>query len=512
MTFLDDLKEQTTVGFTENGAKTYTGTLNANLDFFAQAGAMRTRLEDVRGLFSLAYAENPELAIRNLVHLRNVRLGGLGERDAYMEVVKYLVDGRNKNQELLKVLMGHMAYIGRWTDLVETIHYGNKLSVHFVERDAVEVIAHQLQEDLLNYSTGKPISLLAKWLPSTSSPTGGKRNLGIKIAQHLGFVGKDGMKNYRKMLAKLRDYSNVIEVRLASKEYHKIDLEKVPSKALFRYRNALSTHMPDEYEALMEKVESGEGKINASLVLPHEITGAYRRESKSSGVNRSLEATWKSLDNVIENAKDNAIVVADASASMTWKETNGVYPWDVAQGLALYTAERLKGAFANHFITFATTPSLVYLNPEDTVYDRFKEYNRSARLGGYSTNIQAVFNLILSTAVKNNTPQEELPSKIIIISDMEFNSSQDRGTNYEKAKREFASYGYELPTVIFWNVQSRQNNVPVRFNESNVALVSGFSPNILKTIIGADITSPEQMMLDTLINPRYDFIIEALKK
>lgn len=510
MSFLDNLKEETTVGHTENGAKTYTSTLNANLDFFAQAGAMRGRLEDVRNMFSKAYAENPELALRNLIHLRNIRLGGLGERSAYLEAIKYLVDGRNQNKQVIVTLMEYMAYVGRWTDLFETMEYAHKRSIHFVDTEGARIIGNQLTSDIKNMSEGKPVSLLGKWLANVSSPNSKKRSQGIRIANYLGFEDKAGLTRYRKMIAKLRDYLNVIEVRLASKEYHKIDLNQVASKALFKYRKALQLHMPDEYEALMEKVESGEGKLNASLVLPHEITGAYRKERAGQGVNRSLEATWKSLDNVIENVEDNAIVVADSSNSMTWEQTNGVYPWDVAQGLALYTAERLKGAFANHFITFASEPDLVYLNPQDTVYDRMRAYNYASV--GYSTNIQAVFRLILDTAVKNNTPQEELPSKIIIISDMEFDSSQRwHRTNFEQAKQEFANHGYELPTIIFWNVQSRQENVPVRFNEDNVALVSGFSTNILAQVLGGEVTSPEEMMLSVLNKPEYDFVKEALK-
>lgn len=511
MSFLDNLKEETTVGHTENGAKTYTSTLNANLDFFAQAGAMRGRLEDVRNMFSKAYAENPELALRNLIHLRNIRLGGLGERSAYLEAIKYLVDGRNQNKQVIVTLMEYMAYVGRWTDLFETMEYAHKRSIHFVDTEGARIIGNQLTADIKNMSEGKPVSLLGKWLANVSSPNSKKRNQGARIANYLGFEGKAGLTRYRKMIAKLRDYLNVIEVRLASKEYHKIDLNQVSSKALFKYRKALQLHMPDEYEALMEKVESSEGKLNASLVLPHEITGAYRKARAGQGVNRSLEATWQSLDDVIKDVEDNAIVVADSSSSMTWTQTNGVYPWDVAQGLALYTAEKLNGTFANHFITFASEPSLVYLNPQDTVYDRMRVYNR-ARVG-YSTNIQAVFRLILDTAVKHNTPQEELPSKIIIISDMEFNTACERGqrTNFEQAKQEFANHGYELPAIIFWNVQSRHDNVPVRFNEDNVALVSGFSTNILSQVLGGEVTSPEEMMLSVLNKPEYDFVKEALK-
>ncbi|MCC9083701.1 DUF2828 family protein [Enterococcus faecium] len=510
MSFLDNLKEETTVGSTENGAKTYTSTLNANLDFFAQAGAMRGRLGDVRNMFAKAYDENPELALRNLVHLRNIRLGGLGERSAYLEAIKYLVDGRNQNKQVIVTLMEYMAYVGRWTDLFETMEYAHKRSIHFVDTEGARIIGNQLTSDIKNMSEGKPVSLLGKWLANVSSPNSKKRNQGARIANYLGFEGKAGLTRYRKMIAKLRDYLNVIEVRLASKEYHKIDLNQVSSKALFKYRKALQLHMPDEYEDLLSKVESGEVKMNAKNMLPHEVIRAYGSRSYYRTLDRSLEATWKSMDDVLKDIEDNAIVVADTSGSMTWGGTENVTPWEVAEGLAIYTAERLSGAFKGHFIVFSEQPRLVNLPLSGTLMDKMKAYDKCS-YNARNTNLQKVFDLILSTAVKNHTPQNELPSKIVIISDMEFDQGVAGYTNYEQAKLKFEQAGYKLPSVVFWNVNSRHDNTPVRFDEKGTALVSGFSTNILTQVLGGEITSPEEMMLSVLNKPEYDFVKEALK-
>lgn len=507
MSFLEDMKSETTVGRTQNGAKTYTSTLNANLDFFAQAGAMRNRLGDVRNMFAKAFDENPEVALRNLIHLRNIRLGGVGERSAYLEAFKLLIDGRDKNKRMINVLMDYMAYVGRWSDLMDVIEYGNMRSIHFVEIHGVEIIAKQLESDLANMKEKKPVSLLAKWIPNNSSPTGRKRRLSVKIANRLGFEGKAGLANYRKMIAMLRDYLNIIEVRLASKEYDKIDLNQVPSKALFKYRKALANHMPDEYEELLNKVESGETTLNAKHMMPHEVIRAYGRSAYGS-LDRSLEATWKSMDDVLKGIKDNAIVVADTSASMTWCGTSTVQPWDVAEGLAIYTAERLEGAFKGHFITFSTSPKLIQLPMSGTLQDKMQEYYQHSIVS--DTNIQKVFDLILTTAKRNNTPQDELPSKVIIISDMEFNRGVSKDVNHNEAKRKFNEAGYELPSVVYWNVNSVQDNVPVRFDEHGTALVSGFSTNILTQVLGGEITSPEQMMMKVLGKPEYDFVREAL--
>lgn len=509
MSFLDNLKAETSVGRTENGAMTYTSSLNANLDFFAQAWAMRSRLGDVRNMFAKAFDENPEVALRNLIHLRNIRLGGVGERSAYLEAFKLLIDGRDKNKKMVCVLMDYMAYVGRWSDLMEVIEYGNMRSIHFVEIHGVKVIAKQLESDLENMKEEKPVSLLGKWIPNNSSPTGRKRRLSVKIANRLGFEGKEGLRKYRQMIAMLRDYLNIIEVRLASKEYHKIDLNQVPSKALFKYRKALANHMPDEYDALLTKVETGEATMNAKHMMPHEVIRAYGSRGWGKHLDRSLEATWKSMDDVLKGVEDNAIVVADTSGSMTWGGTDNVTPWDVAEGLAIYTAERLEGAFKGHFIVFSANPSLVTLPMSGTLLDKMTEYDKYTH-NAYNTNLQKVFDLILTTAVRNKTPQKELPTKIVIISDMEFDEGVSGVTNFDQAKRKFEQAGYELPSVVFWNVDSRHDNVPVRFDETGTALVSGFSTNILTQVLGGEITSPEQMMMKVLGKPEYDFVREAL--
>lgn len=508
MSFLDNLKENTTVGRTENGAKTFTSSLNKNLDFYAQAGAIRNRIDDSKSIFNMAYSENPELALRNLMYLRDVR-GGLGEREAFRKMMESLIDN---NPKVAKELLFYIPFIGRWDDLVEAYFYAktnsNLSKTHKeVAEKAVEIIAEQLKEDNKNSNKGNNVSLMAKWLPSPSVKSKKRKAQANSLAFDLGL----GVTAYRKTLSRLRKDIGIVETKLTKKDYESIEFETLPSRALFKYRQAFQRHMEDKYDDFINRVNSGEVKMNASNVLPYEVTKNYYEQvgwyySKVGKLNPVLEATWKSLDDTIGEAKENAIVVADTSGSMDGD------PWYVAQSLAIYCAERLEGAFKNHFITFSTKPSLVELPKDSTLRDKIVEYDKNSIVS--NTDIEKVFSLILNTAIKHNTPQEELPTKIIIVSDMEFDYMTDNAdeTAFENAKRRFNNEGYELPNIVFWNVASRQDNLPVRHNEQGVAMVSGLTPNIFKTVLLNEFLTPEQVMLDTIMSERYDFVVDILSE
>lgn len=512
MTFLDDLKKDTTIGTTENGAKTFTSSLNANLDFFGQSGAMRSRTEEVGNLFLHAYSEDKELALRNLVHLRNIRLGGLGERDAFRVAFNKLIDTDTK---VATKLLHFVAFIGRWDDVVSAYEYATVVGNKKVKETALEIISNQLVEDINNLpKEDATISLLAKWIPSTSVKSLTRKKTANMLAKDLGFGGNH--KDYRKILSMLRTRLGLVEKDLATKNYDNIDFTKLPSKALFKYRQAFLRHMPDQYESFIERVNSGEIKLNAKNLLPYEVVRAYISNDWGTTVkdlDNTLEASWKSLEDYIEDTDENVIVVSDVSGSMTGD------PMHVSVSLGLYSAERLKGPFKDHFITFESRPHLVHVPSDWTLRDRV-EKTVNASWGG-STNLQATFDLILTTALKNQTPQSEMPSKLLIVSDMGFDDATSTyrrygepttsKTNFEEAKRKFESSGYKLPELVFWNVASRNNNMPVRFNEDGVAMVSGLTPTIFTSVLGSKITSPEAMMLDTLQKEDYDFVVSCLK-
>ena len=508
MTFLENLKKETTVSKTENGAVKYTSSLDNNLDFYAQAGAMRGRLDDVGSLFSLAYSENKNTALRNLLYLRDVR-SGLGEREAFRRAFFNLMDN---DPEVAKELVKYVPEFGRWDDVVEIYWYAKQTMNVLVFREAFGIISIQMRSDIDNALDDKPISLLAKWLPSPS--TTNKRRK--KIANSLASDMTVEVKVLRQALSILRKYIGIVETKLTDREYSEIDFEKIPSKALFKYRQAFDRNMQEEYGAFINKVNSGEIKMNASNVLPYEIVRAYAEKNDyvktfywanniTDTVDHVLEATWKSLDDTIGEKPLNAIVVADTSASMIGN------PWYVAESLAIYCAERLNGAFKNHFITFSKNPKLIQIPNNGTLLSKIKEYHKHSIVS--NTNIEATFRLILDTAVTYDVKQKDLPEKIIIISDMEFDfmSVNNNKTIFENMKGEFEYFGYKIPEVIFWNVDSRSENLQGRKDERGVAMVSGLTPNIFKAVLNGDITNPVKMMNQTLYSERYDVIEEVLK-
>ena len=194
--------------------------------------------------------------------------------------------------------------------------------------------------------------------------------------------------------------------------------------------------------------------------------------------------------------------------------SSGFNPIYVSVSLALYFAEKNKGEFHNNFITFSAQPHLQKIIG-DNIYEKL--LNLSQADWDMNTNLQAVFDLILDVAVRNNIPKEEMIKKIYIISDMEFDEAQ-RGysysyygnrkqlTNFEEIERKYNESDYDMPLLVFWNVDSRQNNVPVSANEENVLLVSGSSPSIFKTLMSGKSYTPFDVMLETLNSERYSRI------
>ena len=304
---------------------------------------------------------------------------------------------------------------------------------------------------------------------------------------------------YRKTLVKLREHIRIIENSLREKDYS-FDYSKQPSKAMFKYRKAFYRNDGERYGEFLGKVTRGEAQLHTGTLTPYEIIKPFFYAHVGDQEASAIDATWNAQEDFTRD--ENALVVIDGSGSM-YSRTDPM-PATVALSLGIYYAERNTGAFHNHFVTFSEKPQLVEIKGE-TILEKVRychDYNEVA-----NTNIQKVFELILRTAVKNNVPQSEMPSTLYIISDMEFDCCA-RGaelTNFEYAKKIFAEAGYDLPRVVFWNVQSRNKQQPVTQNEQGVALVSGCSPRIF-SMLKSGILSPLGYMLDILGAERYEKI------
>lgn len=475
MSYISQLKEELNTTLTENGDPTNKSSLSRGLDFFALGGSMRnSSKEEILSLFTRAYVRDPLTALRTLFYLRDVR-GGQGERRLFRIITSELAQDKDKN--LLQNLHLFAEY-GRWDDLVELLETP-------IQKEVIDILVTQLLKDI----DAENPSLLAKWLPSENTSSKTSRKRARLIIKELDVPSSQ----YRKMLTKLRKTISVVETQMSANNWEEINFERVPSKAMMVYNRAFERHCPKKYNTYISAVEAGEAKINSGTLYPYELYDKVKR----GDYNKAIEEQWKSLPDYTRG--NNALVVADVSGSMMGR------PMSVSVSLALYFAERNKGIFKDYFITFSSNPQL-----QEIKGTNLQQRIRELETAGWqmSTDLRKVFTTILKTAVKNDTPVEEMPSTLYIISDMQFNGCVSGNSSYEDVKKMYESAGYILPTVVFWNVDDRGNHtLPATKHDDNTTLVSGFSPSIFQLVV--ENKTPLEVMQETVNSDRYKAITLA---
>ncbi len=484
---LEMLKKESNRTTTENGAAAYVSTSSFCLDFFATAGALRGASdEEIISGFIKAYAEDPDLAMKILFFARDIR-EGLGERRLFKVIFGYLAV--NEPESVVRNI-GYVAEYGRYDDILSLI--GTPC-----EKALMQYIKSALEADVAAAAEGGNVSLLAKWLPSVNTSSREAVICARKIARACGMTEAQ----YRKTLSSLRAEIKIIENNLRTMDYT-FDYAKQPSKALFKYRQAFIRNDADRYADFLAKAEERPALINASALTPYDVIAPVISRGRtgsdfSAAERRAMNATWNALEDYADSG--NSLAVVDGSGSMYC----GIRPMPaaVAESLGIYFAERNKGAFHNHFITFSSNPRLVEVKGKDIVEKvRYcMSFNECS-----NTDISKTFDLILRTAVKNRLKQKDMPSRLYIISDMEFDCCANNAdmTCFEYAKREYAINGYRLPQIVFWNVCSRNVQQPVRMNEQGVILVSGVNPQISAMMKNGDI-DPYRFMMSVVSSERY---------
>lgn len=487
--FLEELQKNTNVATTENGARTNESSLDPLLDFFAMAGAMRTNVSGAQRLFAKAYAADKLGAIRTLFYLRDVR-GGQGERNLFRVL---LADLKKIDPAVYDKVLHYIPEYGRWDDfpLNETTY---------------PWIASRLGSDERNMAEGKSVSLLAKWLPSENASSPASRIEARKLAVALGLVGKpirigagilvENTAPYRRRITKLRKYIKLLEEQMSAKQWNDIDYSKIPSQAHRKHTKAFQRHDATRYNEFLEAAQKGEVKLNASTLYTYEVFNAVKK-----GNEKAANAMWANLPDYTNGT--DALVIADVSGSMEWVNVGGVTPMAVAVSLALYFAEHNKGIFKDCFMTFSSRPETIRVSGS-TLRDKLHSI-QGANVGG-STDIEAVFNKILEAAKASGADQAGMPRVLYIISDMEFNQCVDNpsATLFDNAKAKFEAAGLQLPHVVFWNVNARQEQVPATKYDDHVTLISGLSQSTFQYAVGGK--SPKELMLDVINSERYNTI------
>lgn len=487
--FLKAMKKETNYTRTENGAITHKSTLNKVLDMFAMGGSMRNRSdEDVINMFKSAYEEDKTLALKCLFYLRDVR-GGAGERRFFRVCLKWLAQHFPEEAEHL---IPSVPTYGRYDDL------------YVLENTPCEEMLFQYLYNMVFHNDDH---LVYKWLKSENCSSKESKRIALKTRQTFGMTSRE----YRKMLTEGRKACHLVETLMSQNQWDQIAFDKLPSRAGLLYKNAFMRReeTKERYAAFMSDTKT---KVNANVLNPveiaHQILNAQWNKP-SSTERQAWQKYWDNLKDYYHGREEPGIAVVDVSGSMTGT------PMEAAVSMGAYIAERGKGPFHNHFITFSARPQLVEFEGVD-IYDKF-----TRAIGadwGMNTNLEAVFDMLLETGRRNHVPNAEMPKTIYIFSDMEF----DRGltcdvstadywgrvrtmnrsqidTLIERKMREWKSYGYTAPRVIFWNLDARQNNIPAI--GPGFSYCSGFSMSALEGVLSGK--DGIEMMLDVLESERY---------
>lgn len=460
---------------TENGMKAHLSSGSSLVDLFYKIGASRGK--DIIPDFAKAFADDPVLAMRIALWARDIR-GGAGERKLFRDILLYLeklYTSSDANNHLMYKILTKVPEVGRFDDLLI-----------FTNKD-LKSIAYGIFTDALLEGNG----LAAKWAPRKG-----------KVASELRQFLNLSPKQYRKTVAY---FTNVVETQMCKKNWNEINFSHVPSLAHSRYRKAFIKNAPEVYKSYVAALTSSDPKvkstvkINAGAIYPYDVYMRFKRGVVSPYEVASAIAQWEALPNYV--GAGSIIPVVDTSGSMISSVGNNLTAMDVAISLGLYFADKNRSAFKDLIITFSFDSKLMEL--KGNLFEKVNQLKKAPWDG--STNLHAAFERLLDVAVKNNVAQEDMPETILILSDMQFNSCvRYDDSAIQMIRRKYEQSGYKMPSVVFWNINAYENS-PVKMNEKGVALVSGFSPAIAKTILETKDYTPEAMMMTAIMSPRYDF-------
>lgn len=498
--FANEAIKSANMTVTENGHPAATTTGSAVLDLYGVAGALRGQDEDrIFDLFDKAYMDDPLLTARTLFYMRDCR-GGTGERETFRKLLTYAA---KKYPDILDKNIKLIPEYGRWDDMYALV--GTRF-----EDEIFSVFTEQLGDDILNLEKAdQPVSLMAKWLKSCNTSSEESRKLGKLTWKKMGFVNE---RAYRKTLAKLREHIRIVEAQMSANRWKDIEYDKLPSRAGMIYRNAFRKHDEDRYNDYIESVKKGEKKINVAMNTPQDLVHCYMSGRIPREEDPTVEAMWKNLPDYIQS-DENVLCMVDVSGSMYGR------PIEISTGLGMYFAQKNRGAFHNLFMTFDDEPrfmslddNLSFLENLRTVFD--------APWGG-STDLNLACKEMLRFAVEHKVPQEDMPTRLIIISDMEINAAcghyvpswakngfPDTVLQIDELRQMYEAAGYSMPQVIYWNAESRDNHFHTRSDVPGTMLASGSSPAVFEAVMkmkDLDVT-PLDAMLEVLNGERYSRI------
>lgn len=516
MNFIENLENNVKIT-TENGAVAYATTGSKLLDFFYKVSSFRKNPVDY-SLFDEAYCQDKAMTLRFLLFLRDVR-EGMGERDTFRKLLLHLT-------EIDRSIFYRFIYIvdlpkfGRWDDYIYLFANTKDESL---KRYIAGILQGQLDDDLYNYSNRKPCSLLAKWMPSIN--TSSKKT--VEVGNELRKYFRMSPSQYRKTLSKLRKGLDVLEVKLSSNKWDKVDYSHVPSLANIKYKDSFLRHDFDRRNEYLIDVARGKNKINANSMFLYDIIHAYEKDAGlydcyMPPIDNTLENLWESQKKPSTFA--DTLVVRDGSGSMTLRVSKNVSAMEIGDSIALYCAKNNTGVFKDKIMAFSNNPKMITVNCS-TLRDNIEKLMKNTECS--TTNVESVFDLILKTAKKCNATKADMPKNVLIISDMQFNTAmcdkdefgfslrnqniQEDDTLFENIEKKYKDCGYELPKLIFWNVSCyNDGTVPIQSSRNGVILLSGFSKELVDMVCCSDL-DPYKALCRQLNKPRYNVVEEIFR-
>ena len=452
---------------TANGMKARKSTAKATVDLFYKIGASRGK--NITGDFTAAYVENADVALRIAQWARDVR-GGAGERQLFRDILVHL---EKRDPDAALALLRKVPEVGRWDD------------IFVFSTPTLKSAAYTMLGDALRANNG----LAAKWTPR-------KGQIAAEVRAFFGMTPKQ----YRKSLVAL---TKVVETQMCAGDWDNINFSHVPSVASRIYKKAFNRHSP-AFAEYVAKLVSGDKtvKVNANAIFPHDVLkGVINRTTLDKTETNHVIAQWDALPNYVGDASIMPVVDVSGSMSCPAGKNTNVTCMDVSISLGLYLADKNKGVFKDTFLTFSDKPQLVTL--KGNIVEKVDQMSKSD--WDMSTNLHAAMDKILSVAVKGSVPASDMPAMLLILSDMQFNQcARYDDSAMEMIERKFEAAGYTVPQIVFWNLNS-SDNVPVKADKSGAALVSGFSPSIMTSLLAADLDqfTPEGIMLKTVMSDRY---------
>lgn len=470
---------------TEKGSYAHSTTASPLVDLFFSGFVRGTDEEKLTKMLNNSWQCDPLMTLKMCFYARNCRGVGMGEKRTAYIAWEFL---QQKFPKIWKKNLPNVEKFGSFKDLlmmtVRRLQHSNPGDL-----PELGYFSDCLRCDFDALSAGKSLSLAGKWAPrqKTHFDTFKVNDKSIRLPKKIAEMMWPKITNhsylmmkYRKLCTDLNKRLKTVEPMMCDQDWANIRYSSVPSVCMKRNRKAFMKHDEERFTEYLASVKRGEQKINASVIQPHELVKACCNVSQ---VDEVIERQWEALRNKIKESctLNKTLCVCDVSGSMTCNYNKGEIPIYVCLALGILTSEIVEPPFGNHIITFSERPTFHRIVGDNL---RQKIENLKNAHWEMNTNLIATFEMILNRALQYGLTQEQMPTQLLIISDMQFDEAVGhQTTTHDVIREKYRQSGYQLPRIVYWNVAPNKIGFPINAACPDSLLVSGFSPSLLSCLV-----------------------------